>query len=668
MSLCVITLKGQTINIDGTAGGKRFDGIGAVSGGGATSVLLKDYQEPQRSQVLDLLFKPNFGASISALLVEVPGDGNSTQGSEPSHMHSRDDENYSRGYEWWLMSEAKKRNPSIMLDANAWGCPKWVGNNNFWSQDMCDYYAKWITGLKNVYGLDLDAIGCRNEKGVSEDFVKKFRATLNSGGLSKVKIHAFDNWGKKKLDWCKNMKTDSVLRAAVDIMSAHTMNEMPASADIIKLSKKLGKPIWNSEEHIYKKGFDCEISMVESFNKNFIISGVTMIVNWYLVASTYSIEPYSEDPAIMVAREPWGGNYYTREVLWGYAHYGQFCKAGWQYLNGACGQLKAGGTYVTLKSPGTDYSIIAETKNAKADQKITFKVSGGLSSGKLCVWRSNAREQFVKLDNISPVNGTFDITMEPQSIYSISTTTGQQKGSFTSIPASKPFPFPYYETFDEYKDANTWGYLPHYTADIAGIFEIAERPDNKGKCLRQVIEAGSQSWAPEWMPYTILGDKNWKDYEVSADVYLNKDGWAGIMGRIIATGNGWGCKPSGYYMSMSADGTCSLYVSRQDEKQNEPGTLLATGKVANIAANQWHSVMLSFSGTTITGFVDKTKVLTAIDSTFSEGMVGLVSGSNEKTNNIAMFDNLLINTLKGTLPSPIVFSEKVYPMYKPDKK
>src|SRR5580704_9025572 len=103
----------QTIRLDGAAGGKRFDGVGAVSGGGATSVLLKDYPEPQRRQILDLLFKPNFGASMSALYVEVPGDGNSTQGTEPSHMHSRNDKNYSRGYEWWIMREAKNRNPSI---------------------------------------------------------------------------------------------------------------------------------------------------------------------------------------------------------------------------------------------------------------------------------------------------------------------------------------------------------------------------------------------------------------------------------------------------------------------------------------------------------------------------------------------------------------------------
>ena len=205
--------------------------------------------------------------------------------------------------------------------------------------------------------------------------------------------------------------------------------------------------------------------------------------------------------------------------------------------------------------------------------------------------------------------------------------------------------------------------MPHYTADIAGIFEIAERPDNKGKCLRQVIGAGSQSWAPEWMPYTIIGDRNWKDYEIAADVCLSNGGWAGVMGRVNGTGTGYGCKPNGYYMTLSSDGTCSLYVSQQDDK-NELGALLAAGKISNIAADQWHTLMLSFSGSAIEGFVDKIQVLSAVDSTFSEGMAGLVTGSKDKTKNIAWFDNLLIKSPKGEIPSPADFSEKVIPMYK----
>ena len=347
----------------------------------------------------------------------------------------------SRGYEWWLMREAKKRNPDLTLDACAWGCPGWVGNGNFWSQDMCDYYVKWIQGLKTVYGLDLDAIGCRNEKGVNEDFAKKFRATLDANGLEKVKIHGFDNWDKTKFDWARHMTNDMELRKAVAILSNHTMADMPTPPDVRKLAEALNKPIWNTEEHVYKKGFDCEISLVKAFNENFLDSGVTKIVNWYLVGSVYPMEPYPEDPAAMIANSPWSGHYHTREVLWGYAHYGQFSKIGWQYLNGACGKLAGGGTFVTLKSPGKDYSVIVETKGATSAQNVTFNVSGGLSTGKLCVWRSDATEQFVQQADIKPRHGAFTIALEPNSIYSISTTTGQQKGSFANIPADKNFRF-----------------------------------------------------------------------------------------------------------------------------------------------------------------------------------------------------------------------------------
>jgi galactosylceramidase len=662
LSLGITSADGQTINLDGDAGGKRFDGVGAVSGGGATSVLLKDYPEVQRNQVLDLLFKPKFGASMSTLLVEVPGDGNSTQGSEPSHMHTRDDLNFSRGYEWWLMSEAKKRNKEITLDANAWGCPAWVGNGVFWSQDMCDYYAKWIRGLRSDYGLTLDAIGCRNEKGVSEDFVKKFRKTLDANGLQQVKIHAFDNWGETKFDWVKDLETDKELWEAVAIIGNHTMSEIATPEYVKQLSDRLNKPIWNTEEHIYKNGFDCEISLVKSFNENFIISGVTKIVNWYLVGSVYPTESYPETPAAMIANSPWSGFYRTREVLWGYAHYGQFTKVGWQYLNGGCGKLVGGGTYVTLKSPTKDYSVIFETKDAKTTQTVRFNIKGALSAGKLCVWRSNEKEQFVRLPDITPKNNSYTITLDPESIYSISTTSGQQKGTFPQIPTEKKFPFPYYESFDEYSSPAQFGYLPHYTADISSVFEIANRPDNKGKCLRQVISAAAQSWAPEWMPYTILGDDGWQDYVVGADIYLDNGGAAGVMGRINNVGTGYGCVPKGYYLSMSADGSCALFISTQ--KENEVvGVKLAAAAVPGFSTGHWHNLKLQFSGDQITGFVDNKKVLSAKNSVYTKGMAGLMTGMDPKLRNTAFFDNLLITDLNGKVPEPERF-ENVSPIYR----
>ena len=78
-------------------------------------------------------------------------------------------------------------------------------------------------------------------------------------------------------------------------------------------------------------------------------------------------------------------------------------------LNGGCGELAGGGTFVTLKSPGDDYSVIIETKDAKAPQQIRFEISGGLPAKELCVWRSNAKEQFVQQAGINPVSGAFTV-------------------------------------------------------------------------------------------------------------------------------------------------------------------------------------------------------------------------------------------------------------------
>ena len=57
-----------TLSLDGRTALHVFEGHGALSAG-ASSRLLWDYPEPQRSQVLDYLFKPNFGAALHTLKV-----------------------------------------------------------------------------------------------------------------------------------------------------------------------------------------------------------------------------------------------------------------------------------------------------------------------------------------------------------------------------------------------------------------------------------------------------------------------------------------------------------------------------------------------------------------------------------------------------------------------
>jgi galactosylceramidase len=678
----------QVITLRGDAGGRRFDGVGVVNGGGATSVLLKDYPEPQRSQILDLLYKPKFGASVSALLVEIPGDGNSTQGSMPSHMHTRDDLNYHRGYMWWIMQQARLRNPGLTLTATPWSAPAWVGNGEFWSQDTADYDVKFLEGLRKVYGIEVTSIGARNEKGVSFDFATKLRSTLNAHGFEKVKVQGFDNWPKDKFAFVDQMLADPRKRDALDILSAHTLVDTP-SADGDKLrdwSDNLHKPVWNSEEHVYKQGFDAEISIVQAFNLNYIRYGATLTVNWYDIAGVYPMESYSEKPAALLARSPWSGNYKVREALWGYAHYGQFASPGWLYLDGGYGELTGGGSFVTLKSPGDDYSVIVESKDAKAPQQMRFTVDQGLSTANLNVWRSNAQQQFVEQAQIKPIDGVFTLTVDPQTIYSLSTMGGQQKGSFANIPADRPFPFPYYETFESYAVPERFGYLPRYTADIEEAFEIADCPSRPGKCLHQAVPQRPLSWAPEWKPYTILGDADWQDYQVSADIDLATGESAGVMGRLVDVGGGYGTDPKGYILEMNDQGICRLLAIRGKKNKNAPtgdaeqqamirahkdvdsgGELvLGTVQLPGIHAGSWHRLKISFQGSTITGAVDGKQILTAENSLYPKGMAGLMAGSDEKTLSTPFYDNLLIQPVGNEdahLPPPSSAQKGQTPIY-----
>jgi galactosylceramidase len=676
------TFAQQTVTLSGKSGGKTFEGIGIVNGGGATSVLLKDYPQQQRKEIMDMVYKPMFGASVSALLVEIPGDGNSTQGSMPSHSHYRGDYNYFRGYTWWVMKEAKKRNPQLSLDATSWSAPGYVGN--FWSQDMADYYVSWLEGLRRIHGLELDAIGCHNEKGVSYDFAKMLRKSMNGRGFSNVKLHGFDNWGDHKMDFLKDMQQDKELQDALYAVSAHTFSEIQLTREQRQMIESMNKPIWNSEDHVYLPGFDALITIVKCFNENYITSGATKIINWYDIAGVYPLEPYSCDPAMLLAREPWSGNYEVREALWGYAHYGQFTQVGWKYVDSGCTHLQKGGSMVTLKNPATgDYSVIIETKNAKTEQTIKIKVTNGLSKKRLCLWYSDKNQQFIRLNDIMPKSNSYKITLKPGAVYSFSTTTGQQKGQFADIPQSKPFPIPYEDNFDDYGQPAQWGYLPHYTADMIGCFELTQRPDGNGQCIRQTVGEHTLSWAPEWHHYTILGDSAWTDYEVSADVYLNPQDEAAVMGRLCDVGSGYGIWAKGYFLKLDDEGNCSLVLTRGKLDQKEligdaeqqamiqartdveigGEYTLASAKVEKVGPCEWHSLKIRFDGNKITGYVDDKEVVTATSAHYGRGMAGLMAPFHKQHVSTPYFDNLKITPIGRTKTSSMGKTTLVNPLY-----
>jgi hypothetical protein len=151
-----------------------------------------DYPEPQRAEILDFLFKPGFGAGFQHLKVEIGSGENSTCGSEPSHVVTPEElaDPKPRGYEFWLMAEARKRNPQIILDCLPWAHPYWVGNR--FSQQSADWLAAFLKVARAHYGLELDWIAAaQNEMGTDLGWIQKdLRPTLDARDFAKVKLQA----------------------------------------------------------------------------------------------------------------------------------------------------------------------------------------------------------------------------------------------------------------------------------------------------------------------------------------------------------------------------------------------------------------------------------------------------------------------------------------------
>jgi galactosylceramidase len=78
--LCVAAINANYVVDDSHGLGLRWEGIGAISGGGATTKLLMDYDPKVASDILDFLFLPGFGLSLQMLKVEIGSDTDATEG------------------------------------------------------------------------------------------------------------------------------------------------------------------------------------------------------------------------------------------------------------------------------------------------------------------------------------------------------------------------------------------------------------------------------------------------------------------------------------------------------------------------------------------------------------------------------------------------------------
>lgn len=611
-----------TYNVSKAGGlGRKLDGVGGLSGGGCVSRLLADYSDEQYSEIMDYLFLPGFGASLHILKVEIGGDAQSTDGTEPSHMHSADDENYQRGYEWKIMVEAKRRNPNITLYGLSWAFPGWVGEGkgNPWTNSTVNYTMKWLLGAKKYYDLDIDYVGIWNERGWDKGYTLSLKAAIDAAGL-KTKIVGHDSgW-----DVCDTLAKDPQWAAAVDVVGAHY-----PGASIRSSCDALNKKQWSSEDFslAYDTGSLC---WARALNQNYVRANMTATIAWDLINSFYDRLPWT-GAGLLRAVEPWSGHYEIGRVLWVSAHWGQFTKAGWSFLQHGqgVGLLDNGGSYVALTDPaGEQLTIIVETMKREdslcahsgsvpyntTNQTATFQLDNSFSQVKqLFVFFTDLRttdvgQSFVYKGVIAVDNGKFTLDLPVGILYTVSTINGT-KGSHQS-PPSAPFPLPYQDDFDRHATSSEAPYF----SDQSGSFEIVESSMNRGKTMRQMVTQHPISWCTEaTYPYSVLGDSGWKQpLNISVDVMIENNGTAFIAVGVARGGCGSGSSATVFSVSTTNNGLWQLAGSTTLDKPLNSGNF-------PIKAGTWYTITLVVLSDHSDGYINGQSIgrcdLTATSST-----------------------------------------------------
>jgi len=634
MFLVVLDSKAQTtITLAANDAGRVFEGIGAVSAGASTRNLV-DYPEKQRAEVLDFLFKPKFGAGFQHLKVEIGSGENSTCGSEPSHVVTRAEllNPKPRGYEFWLMAESRKRNPKIILDCLPWAYPNWVDNR--FSQASADWIVSFLDVARKNYHLNINWISAgQNEMGTDLNWIaKNLRPTLNAHGFAKVKLQAPDDDSEFWQVFDK-LEKNAVYNNLVNAVGYHYVDgrepwdiDQKGGRDATEKAKRSGKPLWASEEWSQSGqewGGKGTIYLARLMNKLYSRDRITKFEIWCPVDGIYDQIIWANTGALQ-ADQPWSGHYTIWPSVWAVAHTTQFAQPGWVYMDKACGQFDATtwrGSHVALRNPQTgDWSVIIVTGQK---QQVKLDIGEGLKKGPVYLWKSTAKEQFIQQKPLRLNNNSVEVELEGDAIYTLTSTTGQTKGSYGTPPESKPFPFPYTENFESYAAGKT----PRYFSDQKGTFETCKSPRG-GVCLAQIVPKQGILWYDNWLlkPHSLFGDLNWKDYAIEGDVLI--DGGDVELGGRYADREKLGIR-----WILTGDGRWQL---------NWGYTMLASGQIDRFVPAAWHHLRLEMKGTQITGFIDGKKLTTIADESHLKGAAFIASTYSRN-----LFDNIRVEPISG---------------------
>ena len=496
------------------------------------------------------------------------------------------------------------------------------------------------------------------------------------------------------------------LRDAIAVVGIHYDLNLKKTPDDIRrielLTKEYGKEFWHAEgspsmtsaengKNATNEGSDMTgaggvLNVANRMIASYCNNSQTLYEYQPSVAAYYDGVVYFPKQ-IMTANTPWSGYYSIDACMPMTMHFTSFMKQGWQYIDSGCkydgetsghncGETRS--TYLTAADAKTgDYSTVITNDSAtERTYRITVK-NLAKASAALAVWETRQADEGLRFDanwlkqvaTVTPAdNGdgsfTYQITVKPYSMITLTTTTGQKdyatRASATAAndkTKDMVLGIPYADNFEyDSEYIKRRGGTPRYTTDLNGAFEVAE--ENGNHFLRQMITKDTEPtpWGGmEKYASTSLGEDRWSNYTVSVDVRFDanpKDRKKNYV-ELAARYNTYTTK-NGYWLRLYQTGEWQVYdingkkASSFSLPMNYVSSDVNDGIQGEIKLEEgaWNNLSLTVNGRELIAKINGEIVCAEVldKCITASGRIGLASSYNNND-----FDNLSVTPVGETI-------------------
>lgn len=420
---------------------QTMDGFGA-SASFHQAFVLQQFPEPQRSQILDLLFSTENGAGLSIVRNDVGEGGNwgkPTNGPTPTieptpgHWQWKGDED-----QIWFMREAKKRGcPRNM--STVWSPPAWMKTNN----DVCnggelkpefyrqyaEYLSAYVRGYKKHHDIDIYAISPTNEPDIKATYSSckwtgEQLLTLTRDHIAPVfardKVKAkylLGEWGYWAEDPYAPSLADPKARARVDIVASHayvhTGNKgfAPISERCgeMKAARAANKPLWQTEISCFDNAGDDihdGLYWARLLHTHVVENQVSAWLYWWALCGY-------PGRGSLVPVDPAKGTYTRAKRLFAMGQYSRFVRPGFQRVTTV--SSPAPGVWLSaFRDPYSKRRVVVAINENAGEEMIQFPAPVPTAD----IYRTSASEDLTSVAVLGSSNGIFVAPLTQQSITS----------------------------------------------------------------------------------------------------------------------------------------------------------------------------------------------------------------------------------------------------------